>query len=181
MFREIVSAQRQQRIIRRVIADSLVLATNASGFIVTATVANSGLVTSVPNWASYAGGAIEYRVMGIEAQFFPIVNAQGNLTTPAPAFLAVCGFSSGLVPSTFSQMVEGPGGRVLDGFRPGKFVVSGKGYTDSTLWTPTTAAIVGTEQFGIVAVGPNSTPAAVVSSSYFRCILKFLVDFRSLD
>jgi roadblock/LC7 domain-containing protein len=181
VFKQFNMSQRQTRIVRRVCSDVITLATNASGFVALTTLASSGLVTSSLNWASYAGAAIEYRVAGLEVLIFPVVNSQTNLTTPVPSFLAVCGFSSGTVPATIGQIIEGPGGKILTGHRPTRFAVGMKGYQDAHLWTPTTGAIVTTEQYGIACMGTTATPAAVASSTYFKIVIKYLVDFRSLD
>jgi len=181
VFKQISLAQRQTRVITRVICDHFSISTNASGLVALQTIASSGGVTSAGNWLSFAGAATEYRCRGIEVEVFPLVPAQTNLTSPAPCYLAFAPWSSATIPTGFVQLLEGPGCKVLPGFKSMKFAASSKGYVDASLWTSTTAGIVSAEQFGICVSGPPSAPVAAISSTYFRGIVRWLVDFRSLD
>jgi hypothetical protein len=181
LFRSIEAAQRQSRIIRRVVCDHASISTNGSGVVAVQSLFTSSGVTGTANWASFAGSAIEYRVRGIEVQIFPLVDAQTNLTSPAPAYLVFCAYSSFSAPATFQQVMEGPGSKVVSGFLQSKFAATPKGYIDSELWTPCTAGVATTENFGIMVAGPPTAPVAAISSTYFRVVAKYLIEFRSLD
>jgi hypothetical protein len=181
IFREIKLGQRQARIIQRVICDHFQISTNVSGIVAIQSVVTSGGVTGTPNWAAFAGAAIEYRVKGIQIELMPIVSSQTNVTTPSPCYLIISAYSSFSVPATFGQLLEGPGSQMFNGFQKMKFAASPKGYLDADMWISTSSGVASTESYGICLAGPPSAPVAAVSQTYFRGVVKYLVDFRSLD
>jgi hypothetical protein len=181
IFKQVEFGQRQARVISRVIADHFQIGTNASGIIALQSVVTSGGVTSTPNWASFAGAAIEYRVRGIQIQIMPITNAQTSLANPAPCYLVISSYSSFSMPATFGQLLEGPGSRMYEAFKMMKFAATPKGYPDADEWISTSSGVASTESYGICLAGPQSAPVAGLSFTYFRGIVKYLVEFRSLD
>jgi hypothetical protein len=181
IFREIQVGQRQARVITRVICDHFQISTNGSGIVALQSVVTSGGVTGTPNWASYAGAAIEYRVKGIQIELMPIVPAQTNVTTPSPCYLIIAAYSSFSLPATYGQLLEGPGSQMFNGFQKMKFAASPKGYIDADMWISTSSGVASTEMYGICLAGPPSAPVAAVSQTYFRGVVKYLVQFRSLD
>jgi len=177
-----VSIERQARMFKRVLATSSTLATTAGGVIGVQNVASSTNVTSAPNWANFQGIALEFRVTGVEVFVFPIVNAQTVSTpTPAPALLAVCAYSSDGIPTAFNEVAQGPGGKLFNAYRPIRFAASSKDFPNAKLWNVITGGITPTDNiFGIVLADPGTAPISVGTNIYFRVVVKYLVEFRSL-
>jgi hypothetical protein len=180
-IREITLVNRQARIFRRALDTTAVLSTSAGGFLGVQNVAASANVTSAVNWSSYEAIALEYRVLAVQIEIFPIVNAQTSPTTPAPTMYAICAYSSDDVPTTYGQVAQGPGALVRNGYRPTKFGASSKDFPNAKLWAPVTGAVPAANIFGIVLADPGSIPASTASTAYFRVTIKYLVEFRSLD
>jgi len=172
--------QAETRIIRRSLANVGVLSTNASGVIGVQAIANSTQVNTCPAWSNLIQSALEYRVLGIEVDFFPIVNCQAGVTTPAPCFIATCGYSSGTAPATIALVCEGPGAKLHDGFKRFRAVQTARGFPDAMLWTSNAGTIPALNGFGIMAADQSLVPAGAISQIYFRYVVKYLLELRSL-
>jgi hypothetical protein len=179
--RAIAIAQRVQRVVRKVYAHSGTLSTSAAGFIVQQAICGNNSVQASTGWSAAAGSYLEYRVIGIELFVYPLVNAQTNLTTPAPTMLAFSAYSSGLGPTTFDEVAEGPQSRIWHGRKPFRYAISAQGNVDAMQWTATNVAIPAAESYGICVAGDGAAPAATVSAVYFRWTAKYLTELRSLD
>lgn len=179
--RQMRSAQRQFRVVRKVFAHSGTLATNAVGVIAQQAITGSNAVTSCTNWSTAVANFLEYRVVGIELFMFPIVNAQTNLTNPAPGNLAMAAYASGYASTTFDEVASASDSIIVHGRDPWKFCVTSKGNLDGMQWTATNTSIPSAESYGIVIASDLSSPAATASSTYFRWTAKYLVELRSMD
>jgi len=172
---------RQARIFRRTLCSVGVISTTALGFVGVVNAASSGNATSAVNWSSYEAVALEYRVLAVEVEIMPIVNSQTTPTTPAPTLLAVCAFSSDDLPTTFGQVAQGPGGKTKNALRPIRFAASAKSFPNASLWTASAAAVPTANLFGVMIADPGSVPASTASIPYFRVVVRYAVEFRSLD
>jgi hypothetical protein len=94
---------------------------------------NSGQVTSAISFSALFTLFEEYRVVGMEVEVFPLVNAQTSLATPAPSMLAIGKMSSGTSPATYQEIAQAPESKIVNGLRPFKFVCSAKGFVDGLL------------------------------------------------
>lgn len=175
------SVGHQARIFKRTLCSVGVISTSALGFIGVTNVASSGNATSAVNWSSYEAIALEFRVIAVEVNIMPIVNAQTTPTTPAPSLLAICAFSSDDLPTTFGQVAQGPGGKTKNGYRPITFAASAKDFPNAMLWTPSSGAVPTANLFGVMLADPGSVPASTASIPYFRIVVRYAVEFRSLD
>ncbi len=178
---QIRQAQRQYRCVRKVFAHSGTLATNAVGVIAQQAITGSNAVTACTNWSTAVANFLEYRVVGVELWMFPVVNAQTNLTNPAPLNLAMASYASGYASTTFDEVASASDSIIVDGRDPWKFCVTSKGNLDGMQWTATNTAIPSAESFGIVIASDLSAPAATASSTYFKWTAKYLVELRSMD
>jgi hypothetical protein len=177
--RALYKAHAQTRIERRILALPGVLVTTAGGFIATQLLVNTGQVNTATSFSALSSLFLEYRVVGLEVDFYPIVNAQTSLTTPAPSMLAIGKASSGTSPGTFEEIVQSPESKVVNALRPFRFVCSAKGFEDGMLWTAVGNAIPLSNQFGLTIGDSGLNPASAVSSTYFRWTAKFLTEWRS--
>lgn len=178
---KMVSVERQARVFSRVLVTSALILTNGSGVIGVQNVASSTNVTSAANWGNFQGIALEFRVTGLEAVIMPIVNSQTSGTTPAPSMVAVCAYSSDGIPTAFNDVAQGPGAKIYSGYRPINFTASSKGFPNAKLWNVITGGVTPTDNiFGIVMADPGTSPFSTPSAGYFRIVVKYLVEFRSL-
>lgn len=173
------SVRVETRLEKRILTIFGVLATTAGGFIVVQNVANSGQVNTAASFSALSTLFLEYRVLGMEIDFFPIVDSQTNLTTPAPSMLALCKASSGVSPGTFEEVAQGPEGKIVNALRPFRIAVSADGFVDGLNWTSIGGTIPTTNQIAVVISDCGVNPASAVSSTYFRWTCKFLAQFRS--
>lgn len=179
--RQMSQASAENRTFRRMLAASGTMTTGAGGYVGLVSVIGTGNVTSCGSWSSYAAVALEFRVLAIEVDFIPVMNSQINFTTPPPCMLAVGVYSSGLVPSTYPGVAEGPNSTIHNALRPfKKSARAGKEYLNSHLFTAVGSAIPTANTYGVVAVDPATVPAGPASQVFMRFTAKFLVEFRSL-
>lgn len=164
---------------KRILTIFGVTATSAAGFVVVQNVVNTGQVNTATAFSALSTLFLEYRVLGLEIVFLPIVDAQTNVTTPAPSMLALCKASSGTSPGTFEEVAQGPEGKIVNGLRPFRIAVSAEGFVDALQWTPIGNTIATPNQFAVVISDTGVNPAAAVSTTYFRWTCKFLAEFRS--
>jgi hypothetical protein len=178
---QMVMVERQARTFSRVLVTSALILTNASGVIGVQNIASSTNVTSAANWGNFQGIALEFRVTGLEVDILPIVNSQTSGTTPAPSMVAVCAYSSDGIPTAFNDVAQGPGAKIYSGYRPIRFTASSKGYPNAQLWNVITGGVTPSDNiFGIVMADPGTSPFSTPSAGYFRIVVKYLVQFRSL-
>lgn len=175
------SLERQTRIVRKMLAHSGTISTSAGGYVIEQAVAGSNSVTACGTWSSMSANFLEYRVVGIELAFFPVLNATTSFTTPPPCMLALCSYSSGLAPTTYDQVAQGPQAKLVNALRPFRFDATAKGLPDAMLFCATNATISSTSTFGVVIASDSIAPAGPVSQVVLRWTVKYLVDFRSLD
>jgi hypothetical protein len=178
--RELTVASAENRVFRRLLSESGTLTTGAGGYVGLVQVIGTNNITSAGSWGSYAAVALEYRVRAIEVTFIPVVNAQTNFTTPVPCMLAVGVYSSGLVPSTYPGVAEGPNSSIHNALRPFKKSAEAKNFPNSLFWTAVGSAIATANTYGIVAVDPATVPAGPATTVFMRFTARFLVEFRSL-
>jgi hypothetical protein len=176
---------RQTRTFTKTLTTSGTIVTGATGYIGTINAAESSGVTSAVNWTALQSTCLEYRVLAVEIQVFPIVNSQTTSTTPAPNMLFVCAYSSGEAPASVGAVSQGPGAKVFDGYRSFKFAASAKQFGNAHLWTQMAATIPVSGNypgaFGIYLADQGVVPASTASTVYFRVLIKYLTQFRSLD
>jgi len=170
---------KEKRLWRKVLAHNGNISTTVGGYVAGAAVTGSNAVTACSNWSTASALALEYRVLGLELEFFPYLNDQNSYTTPSPAYFAVCAYSSGVALTTLDLILEGPQGKVVDGRRPFKFSASTKGFMDALSWTATNATIGTTNTFGCCLIGAQGI-AGPVSTIVLLWTVKYLVEFRSL-
>jgi len=174
------SALRDNRVLRRVMATYTNLSTNGSGYIGVASLASTAGVTSATDWASTSALYIEYRVAAIELFVIPTLNTVSSLTTPAPSYLVFCQHSSGLAPSTFGDVACGTGSKVMDARKIMHLSMDFKGFNDAQNWTNTSTTIPSDSVYGWIGADSGTVPASVVSTAYFRILVRYLVEFRTL-
>jgi hypothetical protein len=179
--RAMIAQARPMRLIKRVMGHQGTVLTGAGGYTSLFPLCASSGVTVCSDWSTAAANALEYRVLAIEVNYFPIVNTTSTFTAPAPCMWLVCGYSSGLVPANLDQVVGGPGFKAFNGLRPWKFAVSSKGNNDAQLWTQTNVSIVAAESFGICMSDQATAPAGPVSQTIGRFAIRYLTEFRSID
>jgi hypothetical protein len=170
---------KEVRLWRRVLAHSGSFSTAASGFVGVTAVTGSNAMSNSTDWTTVSELALEFRVLGIECEFFPILNAQTSYTTPAPPCYALCAYSSGLAPSTVDSILVGAQARIVSGHKPFKFSASAKGFMDGLSWTPCNATISSTNTYGIYLTDLASGIAGPVSTKVLLVTFKYLVELRS--
>jgi hypothetical protein len=179
--RAIDAAGRQTRVFKRTLVTESTISTGATGYLGVLNAASSANATSAVNWGSYSAIAQEYRVLAIELEMHPIVNAQTTATTPSPTVVYACSYSSDDIPSAYQQVAQGPGGKTFSGYRPIKFAASSKGFPGAKLFVGVGAAIATNNTFGIMAADSGTVPASTASTAYFRATIRYVVEFRSFD
>jgi len=174
------NSQKETRLVRKVLCIPGVTASTAGGFIAVQNVVNTSQVSTATAFSALSTLFLEYRVLGMEVEFFPIVDAQTTVATPAPSMLGICKASSGTFPGTFQEIVEGPEGRVVNALRPFKISVSAEGFLDALQWTPIGNTIAVANEFAVAIGDSGLNPASAASTTYLRWVCKFLTEFRSL-
>lgn len=179
VIRELDNVAYKNTLYLRKITSSSVLATNGSGFIPISTLASSASVSGLSDFSSAAGLYLEYRVKAMKAMLFPInaVNISG--VSAPPAALTTFNFSSGVAAVTYQQALDSSGSKTWSGYKPIVATNDYKGNKDAQLWTPTTAAVTAAEAYGIAVSDSGVAPASPVSTTMFRVVTEYLVEFRS--
>jgi len=177
--RAIKTVSRPVRLFKKVLAHSGVLTTAATGFLVAQAVTGSNAVTSCSAWTATSEVWQEFRILGIEVDFLPIVNTQSNFTTPPSPMLAVGTYSSGAFPGTYDGIAESAGCKIVNGYRPFRFSASCKGFIDGLSWWSTAGTIATASTFGICIADPGAVPAGPVSQAIIRWTVRYLVEFRT--
>jgi hypothetical protein len=172
---------KESRIFRKVLGNVGNIPTGVTGFLGVVPVAGSNAVTSCPSWSTISLTALEYRVIGMECDFFPVVNTATSYATPPPAMILTCDYSSGLAPSTVGAVLEGPRAKMFNGFRPFRLAASAKGFPPAMLWTATNASITSANTYGFVIADQGAIPAGPISQNVLRFTVRYIVEFRSLD
>jgi len=170
---------KEPRLWRKVLAHNGSISTSVGGYVTGAAVTGSNAVTSCSNWTEASSLALEYRVLGMELEFFPYLNDQNSYTTPSPPFFALCAYSSGVALTTLDLILEGPNGKVVDGRKPFKFNASTKGFMDALSWFATNTTITTSNTYGVCIIGGQGI-AGPVSTIVLLWTVKYLVEFRSL-
>jgi hypothetical protein len=173
--------QRAERVVTRVLAAEGLITTTAAGYVAIGTsIGSSNAVQAAPNWSAFSNAALEYRVVGIEMDIMPINCVNTSTTQFPPCFLATGTWSSGTAPTILADVVEGPNGKVHDGFRRIRACASAKGNPDALLWTAIATAIPAADAYGIVLCGSSTAPAGPISTVVYRTLTRWIVQFRSL-
>jgi hypothetical protein len=141
----------------------------------------SNAVQAAPNWSAFSMAALEYRVIGIEMDFFPVNVVNTVASADPPAFMVTGTWSSGVAPTVLASIMEGANGKVHSGFRPFRATASAKGNNDALLWTSINAAIPSSEAYGIVMGGTATAPGAPATAVMYRTITRWVVQFRTLQ
>jgi hypothetical protein len=175
------SLTKETRIFRKVLGNTGNIPTNGSGYLGVVPVAGSNAVTSCATWSTISITALEYRVIGMECEFFPVVNTATSYATPPPAMIMTCDYSAGLAPSTVATVLEGPRAKVVNGYRPFRLAASAKGFPPAMLWTATSASIVTANTYGFVIADQGAIPAGPIAQNVLRFVVRYIVEFRSLD
>lgn len=136
-------------------------------------------MTNSADWVTVSELALEYRVLGIECEFFPVLNAQGSYTTPAPPAYALCAYSSGLAPASLDAILVGAQTRVVGGHRPFKFSVSVKGFLDGLSWTAANTTISASNVYGVYLSDISAGIAGPATTKVLLVTYKYLVELRS--
>jgi hypothetical protein len=170
---------KEVRLWRRVLAHSGSFSTAGTGFLGVTAVTGSNAMSNSTDWTTVSELALEYRVLGIECEFFPILNAQGSYTTPAPPCYALCAYSSGLAPSTVDSILVGAQAKIVSGHRPFKFSASVKGFMDGLSWTPCNATVSSTNTYGVYITDLPSGIAGPATTKVLLATFKYLVELRS--
>lgn len=178
--RAIASTTRINRTFRKKLCVSGVLQTTAGGYLGLQQIINTTQVTSVATWSYYAGVALEYRVLMLEVEGFPIVNCQTNFTTPVPCMAALSIFSSGAIGSNFPEVAEGPNSTLVDPRHKWKKCADMRNYPNALTWTSIASTIAGANEVGIAICDTGTAPAGPASTTVFRFVATYLVEFRSL-
>jgi len=181
VHRNMLNLTHETRIIRRVLSTAGTVTTNVSGFFGVLAITNSSQVNSCPGWSTVSGSFQEYRVPAIEVLFFPVVNANVATANAPPNLVTVCTYSSGVAPSAFQQVAEGPNTSAHSSTQCFKKAATFKGFGDGQLWTAVSNSIASTYTYGISLADPGTAPASSPSTVYMRYLIKFLVEFRHLD
>jgi len=156
------------------------ISTGVTGFIGTVTCASSSNITAVADWASVVPLFLEYRVTAMELTIAPNVNSQTVVASASPSLLAVCQFSSGTSPANFSDVVVASSSKIYDARKMIRQYVDYRGFNDAQLWTSVANSPAADLVYGLTCADPGSAPASTASTVYFRLIVRYLVEFRSL-
>lgn len=155
------------------------LSTNGSGVVPLTTLANSASITSCPDWASLATLYTAYRCHAIRVElipYYPVPVYNGTVIVTVPSLICVFPWMSNNVPTTLGQALDVVGCRTKSGYE--RLLISNtyKGDPDAHLWTATTGAIGGGEQFGISCIGTST--ACTASNFVWKILVNYLVEFR---
>jgi len=170
---------KEKRLWRKVLAHNGALTSSIGGYVIGQAVTGTNGVINCSQWADAIALALEYRVLGIELEFFPYLNDQNSYTTPSPPFIALCAYSSGVSLTTLDTILEGPQGKVVDGRKPFKFSVSAKGFMDGLSWFASNTTISTSNTYGVCCIGATGI-AGPASTVMYLWTVKYLVEFRSL-
>jgi len=172
----------EYRIYRKVLSANGSISTGGTGFlgVLTSPDFGSAFANSATNFSGVGAGFMEYRCAALEVQAVPVVNSCTTNATPPPTAVAVSNWGSGLLPTTFAQVVESNDARFINALRPFKISASMVNRPNAQFWTAINATQVAGNSYGIVIADQSVAPAATATSVYFRFVAKYLVEFRSL-
>jgi hypothetical protein len=173
----IATVQEAGRVTRRILSIVGDLSTNAAGYLPSASAFSSANAFSAPDFASFAGVYLSYRVIAMTVDFVPVTNVNTTANVEVPA-LASCSWNGGTSPSTYQQicdsadyashMVRGQIARVSAKARQ----------SQDKLWTGITSAITGTATFGIAFGAPQTGRGATPTTQWCRYVQRMLVEFQ---
>jgi len=180
--RQMAGVLGEYRIYRKVLSANGSISTGGTGFlgVLTSPDFGSAFANSATNFSGVGAGFMEYRCAAIEIQAVPVVNSCTTNATPPPTAVAVSNWGSGLLPTTFAQVVESNDAKFVNALRPFKVCASMKNRPNAQFWTAINATQVAGNSYGIVIADQGVAPAATATSVYFRFVAKYLVEFRSL-
>lgn len=180
-LRMIAGAQKQERLWNKVAVTYSSLSTNASGYLGVVPLCSNSNATSSADWSALSAVALEWRCLCMEVDVIPVQTDITSLTSPPPNAVSVCSWSSGLAPVLFADVVGGPGGKMHQLTKGIQRTVSVKGFNDGLLFAATNATPPSGNTYGLTIADPGSIPAGPVSTVVARIVVKYLVQFRSLD
>jgi len=155
------------------------VSTSAGGIVALTTVANAASISSCADFSSLAAVYTTYRCRAIRVDFFPYFTApyySGTVNISMPPVVAAFPSFANTVPTTFQQVLDSTGLKLMSGYRGGTILTSYKGDPDAHLWTGTGSAIGSNEQFLVSVIG--TAGVVTVSTAVFRYIPQYLVEFR---
>lgn len=155
------------------------ISTGAGGLVALTTVANAASISATPDFASLATLYTAYRCLAIRVQilpFYPVTTYSAAGVIVMPVVVAYFPWQANNVPTTFAQAQDVNGVKMISGFKGGVITNSYNGDTDAHLWTPTSSAIGGGEQFGISCIG--TATSATASTVVHKVLVDYLVEFR---
>jgi len=175
----------QRRVFTRKMVLVSTIATSAGGFISSQNV-NSGSVTSSNGWSNFSSRFQQYRVRAIRIRLVPIVDmttavtAGGGAVTPHPTALMFANYKGGINYSNYSELCAGTNAKLFNGRETViEYAVDWRGNGEARLWSDTNAAIPTSQLFGIQYQDTGIAPASAASTSYFRQITEWEVEFTT--
>jgi len=133
----------------------------------------AALITALgTEFTNFAQEFQEYRVKALETTFFPATTSATSVTGPYQVGV-LCTPWWQFVPATLVTMEQSVQMKEWSSLYMEKVMV--KGFANSDLWTPTTAAIVADRDFGIAY---QSVGTFAASSLVFVTLGKLTVEFR---
>jgi len=161
-----------------------VLATNASGFIATQQITSDG-ARSCADWTNLSTRYLTFRVKAIRIRAWPIVDMTtavtvgGGAVTPHPTAIAFATYKEGNSYLSYVSLCTGADGRIFNGReRCIEYTADWAGNPDAKLWSPTNAAIPTAQQFAIQFQDQGAAPASAASTTYYRILYEFEVEFN---
>lgn len=164
------------RITRRVISIQGDLATNAAGYIPSASAFSSSNAFSAADFASLANLFTSYRVVSMEVIFMPITNVNTTTNIEVGCFVS-CEWNGGTSPSTYAAICDGANMQPRDARYIVKISAKNRQLQNKN-WTSITSSVTGTDSFGIAYGAPQTGRNATGTTQWCRYVQRMLCEFQ---
>ncbi len=166
------------------IVSTALINTSAGGYIPINTLNSDAARTSGVNWSSYASRFQQFRVKSIYVRLFPLVDvttaltAGGGAVTPHPGPIAFAAYREGTGYASYNAIVAGADSTIFNGREKIlSYSVDWSNNREAKLWSSTNAAIPTAYVFGMQFSGADTGPTSSASTTYYRMIAAWDVEF----
>jgi hypothetical protein len=172
-------------IVRR-IAVAGTVSTAGTGFIAAGFVTSDQARSLGSDFASFAARYTQFRVRAVRMRMYPLVDANtavtagGGAVTPHPTAIAMAAYKSNLSYGTYSSVCTGNNAKIFQGReRCIEYSIDWSNYPDAKFWSASNAAIPTDQVYGFQYQDSGTAPASAVSTTYYRTVLDWIVEFTS--
>lgn len=172
-------------VVRRRIVAVGVIATSGAGFIPLTSITTDQARTVGTDFSSMAARYTQWRVRAVRQRLYPIVDsttavtAGGGVVTPHPTAIAFASYREGLGYASFASVCTGTDARIFQGREKCiEYSADWSNNPDAHLWSATNAAIPTANVYGFQFIDTGVAPASAVSTTYYRAVYDWDVEFQ---